>query len=143
VSRRAALLEFPYNDTAGRDTPGLTWRQIARKYGVAALDHPVLRYDDTGADRVSDRLQSLTDPAQAAWCHRRMLEAFPELRDIAPAVWAEHLARSAFFRVLAGERRAALREAVDSLRVTPRRSALTAAAAVIAGPRLTRYIYSP
>ena len=126
---------------AGRDTPGLTWRQIARKYGVAAIDTPVLRYDDTGVDRVSSRAQSLSDPAQAAWCHHQMLAAFPELRNVAPQVCADHLARSAFFRALAGERRAAVRETISSLRVAPRRSALTAAAAVIAGPRISRRVY--
>jgi glycosyltransferase involved in cell wall biosynthesis len=142
VVRRTALLEFPYDETPGRDTPGVTWRLIARAHGAAAFDTPVLRYDDTGSDRVSDRSQSLSDPLQAGWCHHRMLEVFPELREVAPAVWADHLARSAFFRLLGGQRRAALREAVASLRVARRRSALTAAAAIIAGPRLTRYIYS-
>ena len=47
--RRTAMVEFPYNETPGRDTPApSTWRQIARKYGAAAVDTPVLRYDDTG-----------------------------------------------------------------------------------------------
>jgi glycosyltransferase involved in cell wall biosynthesis len=142
VVRRTALLEFPYDETPGRDTPAVTWRQIARAHGVAAFDTPVLRYDDTGTDRVSDRTQSLSDPLQAGWCHRRMLEVFPELREVAPAVWADHLARSAFFRLLAGQRRAALHEAVAALRVARSRSALTAAAAILAGPRLTRYVYS-
>jgi glycosyltransferase involved in cell wall biosynthesis len=141
VARRSAMVEFPYNETPGRDTPAVTWRQIARKYGVAAVDTPVLRYDDTGADRVSDRAHSLDDPVQAAWCHHRMLEVFPEMREVAPEVWAEHLARSAFFRALAGDRRAAARETVASLRVAPRRSAMAAAGAAIAGPRITRYLY--
>jgi hypothetical protein len=104
-------------------------------------DAPVFRYHDTGTDRVSDRTQSLGDPLQAAWCHRRMLEVFPELREVAPRVWADHLARSAFFRALGGERRAAARETFASLRVARWRTAVAAAAAVLAGPRLTRRVY--
>ena len=110
VARRTAMVEFPYNETPGRDTPAVTWRQIARKYGVAAVDTPVLRYDDTGADRVSDRTQSLSDPVQAAWCHHRMLEVFPEMREVAPEVWAEHCALGVLPRAGRGSPRGGTRD---------------------------------
>jgi hypothetical protein len=140
--RRDALLETPYNEKPGRDNTLVTWALIARRHGAAAYDRPVLRYDDAGEDRLSSRQQALADPLDAAWCHHQILDLFGEdMRELAPDVWADHLARAAFFSVLGGQRRDAARDVRRALSASRSRSVLAAAAAVAAGPALVRRLY--
>jgi glycosyltransferase involved in cell wall biosynthesis len=139
MPRREALLEVPYTERRGRDTPGVTWLEIARRWGGAAFDLPVLLYTEQGEDRLSSRAQTLRDPIGAALCHEEILERFgADLRRLSRRTWAQHRAKAAVFRGAAGERRAALRGGIASLFAAPSPLGLSAVASAIMGPRFTR-----
>lgn len=142
MPRRAALLETPYNEWPGRDNSGVTWLRIGDLRGMAAFDRPVLGYDAGGSDRLSARERTLSDPAEAVRCQEQLLDLFGErLHRLDPYLWAEHVAREAVYRVLAGERRRGASSVVRALRASRRRPVLLAAAAVTAGPSLSRLAF--
>jgi glycosyltransferase involved in cell wall biosynthesis len=142
--RRDALLDTPYNEWPGRDNSGVTWMQIARVHGMAVVDTPVLTYDDTSPDRLSDRRRAVDDPDEAARCHRQLLEIFGgELEEQRPDLWGEHLATAAFFEMLSARRRSgALADVWRALRRSRRRPVLVAGVGVLAGPRLGARLYA-
>jgi glycosyltransferase involved in cell wall biosynthesis len=143
VVRVDALVQMPYDEIIGRECSGILWFRIAKTHGAAVYDEPVLVYDDVSVDRMTDPSQSLKHPVAAAWCHRRMLEVFgSELRNLDPEVWADHVARGAFWRMVGGDRSGALREVSRAVRASRNPSVMKAAAAIVAGPRLARRIYA-
>ena len=140
--RRTALVDTPYDEMVGRECAGVLWFRIARELGAEAYDAPILTYDDVSANRMSSRPEVFRYPAQAASCHRMMLEFFgAELRRLDPDVWADHVVRDAFWTMVSGDRRRALRDARRALRVSRRPSVIVASLAVVAGPRLARWAY--
>lgn len=142
MPRRDALLRHPYYEKPGRDNVHVTWIRIARESGLDVHDEPILRYDDTSDDRLSNRRHSLADPGDAAWCHHDLIEQFgPELRELDPLAWGDHLAKAAFFEVLDHRRLAGARTLLRSLAVSPTRSTVIGAAALLLGPGPARHLY--